>query len=93
VFTVLDGLVNTVDNKDCYTREHSEDVIEHAIALAAELDLPPETKRPSRIAGLLHDVGRIGMLDHILRNPGPLTAEEFATAKQHVDLGELIRKR
>lgn len=92
VFTVLDGLVTTVDNKDHYTRKHSDDVTERAIAVASELNLSSETQRSLRIAGLLHDVGKIGIPDRVLRKPGPLTEEEYDAIKQHVGLGELIIK-
>ncbi len=91
-FTVLEGLVTTVDHKDHYTRQHSEDVCEYSVALAHELGLSTETQRSLRIAGLLHDVGKIGIPDHILRKPAALTKEEFETVKQHVNLGELIIK-
>ena len=90
LFSVLDGLVTTVDNKDHYTRKHSDDVCERAVALAAQLGLSSETQRCLRIAALLHDVGKIGIPDHILRKPGSLTEEEYEAIKQHVDLGELI---
>jgi diguanylate cyclase (GGDEF)-like protein len=92
IFSVLDGLVTAVDGKDHYTRKHSDDVSAHAVALAAELGLSPETQRRLRIAALLHDVGKIGIPDHILRKPGGLTEEEYEAVKQHVNLGELIIK-
>jgi diguanylate cyclase (GGDEF)-like protein len=92
VFTVLEGLVVAVDNKDHYTRQHSDDVTRHALALADQLGLSSGTIRPLRIAGLLHDVGKIGIPDHILRKPGPLDPEEFEAIKQHVTLGEVMIK-
>ena len=92
VFTVLEGLVVAVDNKDHYTRRHSDDVTKYALELAERLGLSSETIRPLRIAGVLHDVGKIGIPDHILRKPGPLDAQEFEAIKQHVSLGELMIK-
>jgi diguanylate cyclase (GGDEF)-like protein len=92
VFTVLEGLVVAVDNKDHYTRQHSDDVTRYALALADRLGLSSETVHPLRIAGVLHDVGKIGIPDHILRKPGPLDPEEFEAIKQHVSLGELMIK-
>jgi diguanylate cyclase (GGDEF)-like protein/PAS domain S-box-containing protein len=92
IFTVLDGLVTAVDGKDHYTRKHSDDVSKQAVALASELGLSSETQRCLRIAALLHDVGKIGIPDHILRKPGGLTEEEYEAVKQHVSLGELIIK-
>ncbi len=92
VFTVLEGLVVAVDNKDHYTRQHSDDVMSHALRLADHLGLSPGTLRPLRLAGLLHDVGKIGIPDSILRKPGPLDPHEFEVIKQHVTLGEVMIK-
>ncbi|MBN9504112.1 MAG: hypothetical protein BGO01_16700 [Armatimonadetes bacterium 55-13] len=89
-FEVLDALITAVDNKDRYTRKHSEDVTEYALWTAEELGLSEETMRTIRIGGLLHDVGKIGVPDDILRKPGRLTPEEYEIMKRHPRLGELI---
>ncbi|TAM61169.1 MAG: diguanylate cyclase, partial [Chloroflexota bacterium] len=89
-FDVLQGLVIAVDNKDRYTKRHSEDVARYALFLAGRLELDDELLRTLRIAGLLHDVGKIGIPDAILRKPASLTAEEYAIVKQHVALGDAI---
>jgi len=89
-FEVLDALITAVDNKDRYTRKHSEDVTEYALWMAEDLGLSEETMRTIRIGGLLHDVGKIGVPDEILRKPGRLTPEEFENMKRHPRLGELI---
>ncbi|HET9132487.1 MAG TPA: diguanylate cyclase, partial [Terriglobia bacterium] len=89
-FEVLDALITAVDNKDRYTRKHSEDVTEYALWMAEELGLSEETMRTLRIGGLLHDVGKIGVPDEILRKPGRLSPEEFEVMKRHPRLGELI---
>ena len=89
-FDILQGLVIAVDTKDRYTRRHSEDVARYADFLAERLDLDPEMKRALHTAGLLHDVGKIGIPDTILRKPGPLNDDEFEIVKQHVTLGDMI---
>jgi diguanylate cyclase (GGDEF)-like protein len=89
-FEVLDALITAVDNKDRYTRKHSEDVTEYALWMADELGLSEETMRTLRIGGLLHDVGKIGVPDEILRKPGRLSPEEYEVMKRHPRLGELI---
>jgi diguanylate cyclase (GGDEF)-like protein/putative nucleotidyltransferase with HDIG domain len=89
-FDVLQGLVIAVDTKDRYTKRHSEDVARYALFLADQLNLPPELLRTLHIAGLLHDIGKIGIPDSILRKPAPLSAEEYAIVKQHVALGHMI---
>ena len=65
--------MNAVDAKDHYTKAHSEQVAQHALRLADTLGLTSEQKRMLRVAGLLHDVGKIGIPDRILRKPGPLS--------------------
>ncbi len=82
--------MNAVDAKDRYTRDHSEAVTEGAVLLAKELGLSTEVCNALRIAGLLHDVGKIGIPDHILRKPGRLSPEEYKIMQQHVSLSELI---
>ena len=89
-FDVLQGLVLAVDTKDRYTKRHSEDVARYALFLADLLGLSDEERRTLRMAGLLHDVGKIGIPDRILRRPGSLTAEEHRIIQQHVALGDLI---
>jgi len=89
-FGMLESLVTAVDNKDAYTRRHSEDVTVLALAISAHLDLPPAMRDALRVAGLLHDVGKIGVPDRILRKPGGLTSEEHEVMKQHALLGESI---
>ncbi len=89
-FDVLQGLIIAVDTKDHYTRRHSEDVARYAEFLAGGLEVDRDTRRALRSAGLLHDVGKIGIPDVVLRKPGPLTRDEFAIVKQHVALGDMI---
>jgi putative nucleotidyltransferase with HDIG domain len=89
-FNVLQGLVFAIDTKDRYTKHHSEDVARYAVFLARQLGLDPSVVEAVRTAGLLHDVGKIGLPDEILRKPGRLTAAEHAVVTQHVALGESI---
>lgn len=90
VFNVLEGLVRAVDRKDHYTRAHSEEVTRLALALATELGLSAETLRAVRMGGLLHDIGKIGVPDRILKKPDRLTADELAIMNGHPALGEAI---
>jgi diguanylate cyclase (GGDEF)-like protein len=89
-FDVLQGLVLAVDRKDRYTKLHSEDVATYAVYLAARAGLSEELRANLRIGGLLHDVGKIGIPDDILRKPGRLTVREYDILKQHVALGDLL---
>jgi diguanylate cyclase (GGDEF)-like protein len=89
-FDVLQGLVLAVDTKDRYTKRHSEDVARYSVYLAQRLGLEAEFVRSIHLAGLLHDIGKIGIPDPILRKPGKLTADEYEIVKQHVALGDMI---
>ncbi len=84
------ALARAVDAKDPYTHSHCETVAELSAMIAEELDLAPERVARVRLAGLLHDVGKIGIPDAILRKPGPLTGEEYESMKQHPILGHHI---
>ena len=89
-FDVFQGLVLAIDTKDRYTKRHSEDVARYAVFLARRLGLAEDFIETLRVAGLLHDVGKIGIPDPIRRKPGRLTAVEFDILKQHVALGDSI---
>jgi len=89
-FGVLRGLVTAVDNKDHYTMRHSEEVANYALMLADELGLDDESRRALRLAALLHDVGKIGIPDSILRKPAPFTADERQIMEQHTVIGDLV---
>ena len=89
-FDVLQGLVHAVDTKDRYTKRHSEDVARYGVFLARRLGVDPELVASIHVAGLLHDVGKIGIPDAILRKPGRLTDAEMAIVRQHVALGDAI---
>ncbi len=89
-FDVLDGLVTAIDRKDHYTKAHSEDVTGYALQLAQAMGCSDETYNVVRVAGLLHDVGKIGIPTSILSKPGKLTPEEYEVMKSHVTLSALI---
>jgi diguanylate cyclase (GGDEF)-like protein len=89
-FNVLEGLIIAVDTKDRYTKRHSEDVARYGVFLASRLGLDADMIRTIQTAGLLHDIGKIGIPDHVLRKPGKLTAAEYDIVKQHVALGDMI---
>ncbi len=91
-FGVLDALVTAIDNKDHYTRQHSEDVTQWASLMARQLEYSSETQRAVRIAGLLHDVGKIAVPDAVLRKPGRLSDDDFNIMQQHPVFGALIVK-
>jgi HD-GYP domain-containing protein (c-di-GMP phosphodiesterase class II) len=84
------ALAAAVDAKDPYTRGHSERVARYSVAIARHMGLPADEIKMVRIAALLHDVGKIGIDDRILRKPTALTDDEFEIMKLHPVKGALI---
>jgi HD-GYP domain-containing protein (c-di-GMP phosphodiesterase class II) len=83
-------LAGAVDEKDPYTRGHSDRVTRYSLLVAKEMGLSPEFMETLRISAQLHDVGKIGIEDHILKKPGALTEEEFEVMKTHTTKGANI---
>ena len=89
-FSMLNALVTAVDNKDRYTRRHSEDVLAYSLLIAEQMGLDAATQHTLQVAALLHDVGKIGVPDAVLRKPGKLTEEEYQAIQQHPMMGAVI---
>jgi putative nucleotidyltransferase with HDIG domain len=85
-------LAAAIDEKDPYTRGHSGRVAKYSQLIGQELGLTPEDLDRMRIAALLHDVGKIGVDDRVLKKPGALTPEEFDLMKQHTIKGANIMR-
>jgi putative two-component system response regulator len=84
------SLAYALEAKDKYTHGHSERVTEIAVAVAREMTAPKHMIEKIRLAGLLHDVGKIGVSELILNKPGKLTDEEWELVKAHCEVGERI---
>jgi putative nucleotidyltransferase with HDIG domain len=85
-------LAAAIDEKDPYTRGHSGRVAKYSTLIARELGLSADDLDKLRISALLHDVGKIGVDDRVLKKPGSLTAEEFTLMKQHTVKGANIMR-
>jgi putative nucleotidyltransferase with HDIG domain len=83
-------LAGAVDEKDPYTRGHSDRVTRYSVLIAKELGLPEAEVEKIRIAAQLHDVGKIGIEDRILKKPGALTPDEYEIMKTHTTKGAAI---
>jgi putative nucleotidyltransferase with HDIG domain len=83
-------LAGAVDEKDPYTRGHSDRVTKYSVMLAKELGMPEDFQEIVRVSAQLHDVGKIGIEDRILKKPGALTTEEFDIMKTHTTKGANI---
>lgn len=86
----LNSLVTTIEAKDPYTREHSQRVTDYAVMLGKLLDLSDDEIEMLNFAGILHDIGKIGVRDEILTKPGRLTSDEYQMIQQHPIIGEKI---
>jgi response regulator RpfG family c-di-GMP phosphodiesterase len=83
-------LANAIDEKDPYTRGHSERVAFYSRLIAKFMGMPPDEVDRVHLSGIIHDVGKIGIEDKILRKPAALTEEEYEIMKQHPRKGEHI---
>src|SRR5216117_1003189 len=86
----LEALVNALEAKDPYMRGHSARVADLSATVAHELGIPEEEVEHVRVAGRLHDIGKIGTRESVLNKQGALTPDEFEHVKQHVVIGSQI---
>ncbi|MFP4381254.1 MAG: HD domain-containing phosphohydrolase [Candidatus Sumerlaeia bacterium] len=86
----LKALVSTIEAKDSYTRSHSQRVTETAIILARHIGCSEEDCESISFAGILHDIGKIGIQDNILQKKGRLDDREYGVIKTHPVIGETI---
>ena len=89
-FETMAALALAVEARDAYSRGHSERVMKYAVKIAERLGLSSEEKQILRDAARLHDIGKIGMADSILKKQGPLTPEEREIVCKHPIIGETI---
>ena len=84
---IAETLIRAMEAKDVFLRGHAQRVAELAAAIAEELGLDADTVEHVRLAGRLHDVGKIGIRESVLNKPGKLTPEEYEHVKDHVRIG------
>lgn len=92
LFGVIRALTAAIDAKDRYTSGHSERVARIAVRIAGEMGMPAKQQNDLYLMGLLHDVGKIGIDDEVLKKNGPLTSDEYRSIKSHVEIGVNILK-
>ena len=81
------GLAKAIDARDTYTGDHSKRLADVSVRLAERMGVIPKDVQAIRWASLLHDIGKIGVPDEILRKPGPLSEDEWSLMRQHPELG------
>jgi putative two-component system response regulator len=89
-FNAVTALAYALEAKDVYTSGHSQRVTEISVAIAEHLGLPKETIEKIRLAGLVHDIGKIGVREVMLNKPDSLSDEEFEHVRLHSETGERI---
>jgi len=89
-FATVESLANAIEARDTYTRGHTERVYKLSQIIAEELGWGEDEMGDLRIGGTLHDIGKIGVPDSILKKQGPLTDEEFEIMKKHPEAGARI---
>jgi putative nucleotidyltransferase with HDIG domain len=87
------GLAEALDIRDTGTGEHSRTVARYAATMAREMDLDPARVERVELAGLLHDVGKIGISYSVLTKPGPLDDEEWKQMRTHPQIGARLLSR
>lgn len=90
VVRLMRTMSSAIDARDTYTRGHSQRVGRYAHDIARQLSLSEKDREQLYLTGLLHDVGKIGVPDHVLLKPGRLSPEEFELIKQHPEIGHRI---
>ena len=88
--TVLFSLALSIEAKDPYTEGHCDRLSKYSVALGEKLGLPEDLRVALRRGGLIHDIGKLSVPEHILLKPGPLTPEERKIMEQHTVIGERI---
>ncbi len=90
LYASLSLVARAIDLKDVYTGRHSRDAAEIAVRIARVMGLPETEVRKIRFAGILHDIGKVGVDREIIRKPSTLTAEEMAVMRTHPVIGAKI---
>jgi len=89
---VVAALAQALEERDQYTGEHSESVVDLTAKVAEAMGLPEDEVKDVRTAALLHDIGKVGIPDEILHKNGPLDAREWEVMRQHPVIGERIMR-
>ena len=87
IFEIATSLAGAIDAKDPYTKDHSALVSKYSAALARAINLPETEVERIKLGALLHDVGKIGIPETVLKKEGPLSDDEWKIMKQHPSIG------
>lgn len=88
--STLNSLISVIEAKDAYTKGHTERVAAYAVAIANRLRLSEEARRRITFGSLLHDIGKLGVMENVLHKEGKLDADEWELLKSHPEVGAQI---
>jgi HD-GYP domain-containing protein (c-di-GMP phosphodiesterase class II) len=89
-FQTADSLADAIEQRDPYTGGHTQRVTLYSQAIGKSLQLKPSERKWLKITSVLHDIGKIGIEDHILKKPERLSPQEFEMIKRHSEIGAKI---
>ncbi|MNC15860.1 Cyclic di-GMP phosphodiesterase response regulator RpfG [compost metagenome] len=89
-FETVRALVNAIEVKDSYTRGHCERVMDYSLAIGRAMRLSPQELHDLRFGSILHDIGKIGIPEHILNNQGSFSPQDFEIMKRHPAIGDKL---
>jgi putative nucleotidyltransferase with HDIG domain len=89
----IQALTSALEARDPYTEAHTGRIRDLALAVALAMKVGPEERRAVHLGALLHDVGKIGVSDSILRKPGPLNDDEWKVMREHPEIGERMLEK
>ncbi len=89
-FQTAESLADAIEKRDPYTGGHTQRVTQYSLTIARHLPLKPDEMKWLKISAVLHDIGKIGIDDQILRKPDRLNPEEYQVIKRHADMGAEI---
>ncbi|MEW6116183.1 MAG: HD domain-containing phosphohydrolase [Nitrospirota bacterium] len=92
-YNTMQALAETIEMRDPYTGGHTRRVMEYSLAIGRRIGLTRREMVRLRLAAILHDIGKIGVRDTILLNPGRLTSEEFGEMRKHPEFGAAVLSR
>lgn len=92
-YDTVEALAESIEKKDRYTGGHTKRVVHYSMCIAENMNLDEETLENVRLGALLHDVGKIGIEDSILKKQAPLSPEEWKVMQKHPELGYDIMSR
>jgi len=92
-YDTIQAFAETIEMRDPYTGGHTKRVMEYSLAIGKRMGLPRSEREKLKLSAILHDIGKIGVMDEVLLKPGKLTPEEFKHMMRHAEIGPEVLSR